>query len=395
LGDSGLALQGLAEMFNNPDIFGCLPCLHNFTNTNEFIYSGFFIPAYRMHFEYLDDRGVTNTEKAREWFDKNRNSKLDNPQAFLEYCSEYCYTPDEALVRQGENQFNQILLAEQLANITIHKIIKEPERGFLMGGNDDGKGGKNAIIWKPNAHEGDILLLEEPERDENGNIIKNLYCAGIDSIDIGTNDSTGQLDVSDFCIVILRRQRGIQEPRIVAIYKNRPRDIRIAYDNAFRLLDWYNAKCVLENSRTNIITYAREKKKLHHFLTRPKATITNLKTNTTMIGAPPTEGVVRHYLELIEQFINDYYQGIAFVDVINELMKYTYENKRKFDIVASFGMCLLADEELFAAPIESVARLDKEWRDIGYYTGPDGRKHFGAIPIRQKIIKQELGEGWM
>jgi hypothetical protein len=114
-----------------------------------------------------------------------------------------------------------------------------------------------------------------------------------------------------------------------------------------------------------------------------------------MIGAPPTEGVVRHYLELIEQFINDYYQSIAYVDVINELMKYTYENKRKFDIVAALGMCLLADEELFAAPIESVARLDQEWRDIGYYTGPDGKKHFGSIPTRQKIIKKELGEGWM
>jgi hypothetical protein len=58
-------------------------------------------------------------------------------------------------------------------------------------------------------------------------------------------------------------------------------------------------------------------------------------------------------------------------------------------------MCLLADEELFAAPIESVARLDQEWRDIGYYTGPDGKKHFGSIPTRQKIIKKELGEGWM
>jgi hypothetical protein len=46
---------------------------------------------------------------------------------------------------------------------------------------------------------------------------------------------------------------------------------------------------------------------------------------------------VRHYLELIEQFINDYYQSIAYVDVINELMKYTYENKRKFDIVAALG----------------------------------------------------------
>ena len=32
--------------------------------------------------------------------------------------------------------------------------------------------------------------------------------------------------------------------------------------------------------------------------------------------------------------------------MIQELMKYSYENKRKFDIVAALGMCLLADEDM-------------------------------------------------
>ena len=390
-------------MFNNPEIFGALPCKHNFTPSHETVYTGFFFPAYRMHFDYIDPvRGVTDEEKAKADFETRRNAKLDNPQAYLEYCSEYCFTPDEALVRQGENQFNQILLAEQMAQLTIHKTVTEPTRGFLMGGNSDGKGGTNPIHWKPDMN-GDILLLEEPERDEAGNSIKNLYCAGIDSIDMGTNDSTGQLDVSDFCIVILKRMHGIKEPKIVCVYKDRPRDIRTAYDNAFRLLDWYNSKVVVENSRTNIITYAREKKKLHYFMTRPRATITNLKTNTTMIGAPPTEGVVRHYLQLIEEFINDYCHTIAYKDVLDELMKYTYENKRKFDIVASLGMALLADEELFAAPIQSVTKLKSEWRDFGYYTDANGRKRYGAIPKRNNDelrqgeinIQQALDRRWM
>jgi hypothetical protein len=31
--------------------------------------------------------------------------------------------------------------------------------------------------------------------------------------------------------------------------------------------------------------------------------------------------------------------------MIDELMRYSYENKRKFDIVAALGMALIADEE--------------------------------------------------
>jgi len=33
--------------------------------------------------------------------------------------------------------------------------------------------------------------------------------------------------------------------------------------------------------------------------------------------------------------------------MLQELLKYSYENKRKFDIVASMGMCELGDEELY------------------------------------------------
>jgi hypothetical protein len=32
--------------------------------------------------------------------------------------------------------------------------------------------------------------------------------------------------------------------------------------------------------------------------------------------------------------------------MIDELMRYSYENKRKFDIVAALGIVLLAEEEM-------------------------------------------------
>ena len=32
--------------------------------------------------------------------------------------------------------------------------------------------------------------------------------------------------------------------------------------------------------------------------------------------------------------------------LINEALTYNYENKRKFDLIAAFGMAMLGDEEL-------------------------------------------------
>ena len=81
-----------------------------------------------------------------------------------------------------------------------------------------------------------LLVVEPPLTDEDGNAYKNLYVAGIDSIDMGTSDSASDTDVSDFCIVIKRRAHGMKEPKYVAIYKDRPRDIREAFNMAMKLL---------------------------------------------------------------------------------------------------------------------------------------------------------------
>lgn len=387
-GDSGPALAGLESLFTQPGTFGVLPYRHNFTPNKEYVLTGFFIPAYRMHFDMLDDRGVTDEVAAKEMFEASREAKRTNPKAYLEYASEYCFTPDDALIRQGENQFNQALLAEQLSQIMIHKTVKEPTRGFLMGGNKDGDR-VNPIVFRPDM-KGDTLVLEEPEKDENGQVMRNLYCAGIDSIDVGKNDSTGQGDVSDFCIVIKKRVHGLKEPKYVAMYKGRPDDIRQAYSNALRMMEWYNCKCVVETTRTNIITYAREKKKIHLFMTRPRATISNLKTNTTMIGTPVPETVIRHYLEKIEEFVNDYAHTIGFVEIINQLLKYDYEMKRKYDIIAAMGMCELADEELYSAPIRPINEYKTEWRDIGYFRDATGRMHYGSIPTKEELSTYHL-----
>jgi hypothetical protein len=44
---------------------------------------------------------------------------------------------------------------------------------------------------------------------------------------------------------------------------------------------------------------------------------------------------------------------IDYLELLDELISYSYENKRKFDLVAAFGMALLADEELRGRPVKA------------------------------------------
>jgi hypothetical protein len=197
---------------------------------------------------------------------------------------------------------------------------------------------------------------------------KNLYVGGIDSIDIGTDDTSNQDDktVSEFCIVIKKRVFGISEPMYVAIYKDRPRDPREAYDNAAKLLTYYGCQAVLESTRTAISTYFRDKKMIELLMKRPRATMPDVsKGNSQMRGTPATLKVITHYRELIYDFCLDYSHTIAFREMVEQLLNYSDEKKKDFDIVAAMGMAELGDEELSFKKPEEREPKGKTFSDIG------------------------------
>lgn len=113
---------------------------------------------------------------------------------------------------------------------------------------------------------------------------------------------------------------------------------------------------------------------------RPKSSLSDIKRgNSQMIGVPATETIIKHGLELINNFINDYCYTVDSDEILEQLLNYSYENKRKYDIVAALGMCELADEELMAIPPQAVNSMKKQWKDFGWYTDSRGYKRFGII----------------
>lgn len=384
-GDSdSSALAGLTEMFNDPNAYNILPYKNHYSDDGSEQMTGYFIPAYNIMLAsgFTDKRGVTDIKKAKAYYEEQRQKK--SGQALLEYCAEYCFTPSEALLKQGDGIFDPIVIADRLTQIRIQKIGIKPQRVDLVWDcpNKD-QNPRSKVKMLPNQNS-KIFIYEPPLKDDNGNGYSNLYVAGIDSIDQGTGDSSTQSDVSDFCIVIKRRVLGTKSATYVAMYKDRPKDIATAYENAMKLLVLYNCKAMLEHTKIGIIMYFRSKKKENLFMKRPKSTLSDIKRgNSEMIGYPAQDIYLKHGIELIINYINDFCYDIHIDEMLEQLLKYSWEQKRKFDIVAAMIAAELGDEDMVFFKPKTKDEASTVWRDFGYYTDSHGRKMYGVIPQRR------------
>lgn len=419
-GDFGPPLEGLKKIYYNPKAFKILPFRHNWTQDGTTIESGFFLPYFlqSLNPEYMDSRGVCNQTEYKKVLQEERNNLLAVPEDYLKKCAERCWNAEEAFTLEGQNKFNKMKIADQLAKIRLHKIGPRPQVGtidYTYKSNKHSLENIDGFRWLLNS--GKVQILEHPvwsdlykeqiekqkkEAEEQGidfeapvyTEMNDLYVAGIDGIDIGAAQTSKETrDPSDFCIVIKRRAFGLNEPQYVAMYKDRPQNIREAYKIAMCMCRYYNCRINIEATRVGMITWARENKCLQYFMKRPRATLTDIKYGTTkQYGTPATKTIIEQQTDLIADYVEDYGHNIWFEDMLVQLNGYNDENKTKFDIIAALGMVELADQELSGRQPTKVDKEVEEFQDYGYYINDKGYREFGVIPKKQSnqiVIKQE------
>lgn len=419
-GDFGPPLEGLKKIYYNPKAFKILPFRHNWTQDGTTIESGFFLPYFlqSLNPEYMDSRGVCNQTEYKKLLQEERNNLLAVPEDYLKKCAERCWNAEEAFTLEGQNKFNKMKIADQLAKIRLHKIGPRPQVGtidYTYKSNKHSLENIDGFRWLLNS--GKVQILEHPvwsdlykeqiekqkkEAEEQGidfeapvyTEMNDLYVAGIDGIDIGAAQTSKETrDPSDFCIVIKRRAFGLNEPQYVAMYKDRPQNIREAYKIAMCMCRYYNCRINIEATRVGMITWARENKCLQYFMKRPRATLTDIKYGTTkQYGTPATKTIIEQQTDLIADYVEDYGHNIWFEDMLEQLNGYNDENKTKFDIIAALGMVELADQELSGRQPIKVDKEVEEFQDYGYYINDKGYREFGVIPKKQSnqiVIKQE------
>jgi len=85
-----------------------------------------------------------------------------------------------------------------------------------------------------------------------------------------------------------------------------------------------------------------------------------------------------------------------FLDMLEQLLKYSDENKGKFDIVAAMQMAEIADEEVSELVPVAVKEVSQDFQDIGYYKDEKGYVHYGVIPkTKQHTVKAKIDTGYV
>lgn len=348
---------------------------------------GWFIPAYEADLKFTDKDGNPDRDKAFQFYMKERAKStlhVDAEESNVNLLhADHPFTMSEALYKESSNQFNVAKLSEQYQNLVVLKKYPKPKRGRLEWIRDTGDFKVKGVKFVEDK-KGHLFVLEEPLRNIEGDSFKDLYIGGVDSIDTGIDNSQVGDKGSKYAALIFKRMYGTKGNMPVAYYLERPSDERIAYEETAKLLTWYQCKANIEATRTNVITYFREKRWSEFLYPRPRIAETDMLSNrrrrkgvrTQKVGTPGHEKYTIHGINLIAQYVEDFYDFILFEELLLQLYNFEYTKKGKFDLIAAFAMCLIADEDMMETVIEK-KKEKKPVMKLGFYKDSAGIKRYG------------------
>lgn len=353
--------------------------------------TGIIMPAFKKYGGTWEETGISNEAQARAQLEAERERRKNDPKALDKFTQEYPFDVDEMFRQGGSSVFQRHLLALQKVELTILKKYEAPvggtapERGDLIWLRD-GVGRKTGVRFVRSTI-GKILVWEHPPMSERGELIemRNAFIGGLDSIDQSKEDSIGK-DGSKLCLLIKKRQGSVQESGNVYVcaYADRPEGpIEEAYDNVLKVLTYYDCKVNIEYTKLSIVPYFKQHKAYWRFIQRPKIAQSDKNhgsQTTTLIGTQMTEPIRIYGTGKIKNYIEQFWMLLFFVELIDQLLDYTVENKTKFDWVIAMMLCEIADEDM-AELIPEKIKPPEVVRLYGYYTDPySGYQKYGELP---------------
>lgn len=363
------------EMFYNPDAYN----LYRIRDWHDRP-TAIFIPAQAKYGGFYENSFVPDVEGAKERLDRERIEKKDSPDVYYQFVQEYPFTPEEAFLVRGGNNFNTEILARQKLRITEFRERKG-RLCILHWKKQDGIVTGVEIEY---TDKGKIWLLEEPELDENQTVFKNLYVGGYDGIDLGTQDTaSGQGSQGAICIKKRMLSGARTNNRYVCFYKDRPRDIDEFYENALKIVTLFDCTVNIEDTKRAIVAYFKQRKAFHRFMKRPRITLTTDPTGeqrTNLIGTTATAKNFGYGELFVGQYIKDYGDDLWYLDALDQLIDFNMQNRTRFDLVVSMMMCEIGDDELFDMQVRSSRQESFDFHKYGYYTDASGIRRWGLLP---------------
>ncbi len=298
-GDSLGSTADFLEMFNNPEPYNLLPFTNIWDENASQTTCGYFLPVYKNMIGYIDNQGNSDIEgaKNRELKERTRIAETAKDKNTLtKYITEFPNNPREAFSISSGNIYPTADLIKQLGFLesskdgdvkgqygTLKFIENTPKIEFKI---DESLRPADYPVKDSAKAEGCIVIWEHPI----ANAPFALYIGGNDPYDQDKADTSMSLGST---FIMKRAMPGHDNhDKIVAEYTGRPESAKEYYENARRLLLYYNALCLYENEKIGIKTYFETQNCLRLLAFTPTSLKSNINTAVNRIyGLNMTKGI--------------------------------------------------------------------------------------------------------
>lgn len=297
-GEQGPGIQGLENIFNNPEVWDMLPFPNVWEDGMQHSSVGYFVPCWRANSWFMDEHGNVEAEDAIKADDTERDKKKKStkPKDLDRRKAEYPRTPTEALQRLTGNGFNQAELGAQIRRIESNPAIAGMIRHGELTRTPEGdmffvpkpKHIARPIEDFPHSQSegtdlsGCLSVLQKPYLTEKGKTPAEMYEITFDAY--AKENAEDQTSLWSFKVWKLENKEDNSYVNVpVAWYAGRPTRYYDNHDRMFMVADWYNAKIQGEvaGGGQSVITYARTKRLLHRLKHSPESVSKKETQNTS------------------------------------------------------------------------------------------------------------------
>lgn len=412
-GEEGPSIEGLENIFDQPDIYGMLAFPNIWDEEMEATTCGFFVPATHTDVLYMDEDGnididgsMDNQLAERKALEGAKDSrKLDMRKAEFPIC------PREVFSRLARNPFPGALLDKQMNYIQKSTAVQEILRyGDLIPAADGENGWHFSIKTKAEAKpvddyphdqkaenrgdlEGCITVAEKPWVNHLGVTPPDIYQMIFDPYYKDESDDVTSL----FDATIWKNYNpysSVNENLPISWYVGRPADVNDAITRMFNMAMWYNAKIQGEiaGGGQAVLDYAKK----HHLLhmldfdleitdnreiteTRNRKYLMNMPTEKKRMG-------LTYFINWVKEQRGIREDGTPIYNVHKTLKLRLLRECRKFDGKKNADSISNAIVAMFALK-EKQARIAKERKDEQeenfydreLFTGVEEEKGFASI----------------
>jgi hypothetical protein len=335
-----------------------------------------FIPAYESLEGFFDKHGRPIVEDpavpvdgldgelvyygAKTYLKNERQSLKDDPSELNEVTRQFPFSTDEAFRDSIDGSvFN------------IGKIYEQIQHNEELYPNPVVKGN---FVWKDGVQDTEVLFSPDPRGkfkiswlppkelrnqkryDRNKRIAPNaeLGVGGVDSYDLdATVDGRGSKGA-----LHLYNKFHMEHPSnmFVLEYASRPPLAKIFYEDVLMAAVFYGYPILIENNKYDIARYFETRGYDGYLMDRPKHLLSSsAKVNVKTKGIPSnSQDVIQAHAQAIEAYIYDHVGwnqdsgkvgNMYFNDTLEDWIGFKIDNRTKFDLTISSGLCLLASQK--------------------------------------------------